>query len=337
MAERGIGELLCHCVVPSEGSRKLVVTVLMKLLIVGARSKTVEAVLRLLRRRRSSWEVLLLSHRWAEPMNIHGYPVHVIPAYDRQPLRNACLSWEPEVILNAAALTDVDACEQERNLAWRVNVGIVEVLAGVCRILGSHLLQLSSDYVFDGNAGPYPETARPSPLNYYGRTKLAAENLCLAAAPSVTILRTTQIYGTPAPWAEDVLRWALARVRRGEHIPAAVDVFTNPIFVDDLARALLCAAEHREEGIFHVAGDMWLSRYEFLRRAFQAAGLDASVLIPLPAEELYRGRAPRPLRSGLCCERARQRWRFVPTPFEEALPLALYRNQAAGSSGEITL
>lgn len=314
--------------------RLRVVAVLMRLLIVGARSKTVEAVLRLLRRRRSSWEVLLLSHRWAEPMSIHGYPVHVVPAYARQPLRNACLGWEPEVILNAAAVTDVDACERERSLAWHVNVGVVEVLVGVCRILGSHLLQLSSDYVFDGTAGPYPETARPSPLNYYGRTKLAAENLCRATAPSVTIIRTTQIYGTPASWAEDVLRWARARAYRREIVPAAADVYTNPTFVDDLARALLCAAEQQKEGIFHVAGDRWLSRYEFLRMAFQAAGLDEGLVRPLPAEELYRGRAPRPLSSGLSCERARHAWQFFPTPFEDALLLALRRIQGAADSGK---
>ncbi len=308
----------------------------MRLLILGARSKTAEAVVRLLRRKRPSWEVLLLSHRWGEPRSLYGCPIHVVPFYRRQPLKNACLNWEPEVILNTAALTDVDACEQERSRAWQVNVGLVEAVVGICRILGSHLVQLSTDYVFEGDKGPYAETDRPAPINYYGKTKLAAENLCLATAPSVTIVRTTQVYGTPASWAEDVLCWALRRARQGETVAVAADVCTNPIFVDDLARALLCAIERHDQGVFHVAGDEWLSRYEFLRRAFRKAGVDTTLLLPLPAQELYRGRAPRPQRGGLLCERAQSVWNFTPTPFEEALLQALRRAHRASGSGEST-
>lgn len=309
----------------------------MRLLIVGARSKTAEALLRLIRRSGWKWELLLLSHRRQEPMSIHGYPVYVIPEYARQPLRNACLSWEPEVIVNTAALTDVDACESNRRLAWQLNVGLVETLVGVCRVLGAHLVQLSSDYVFDGAAGPYPEEARPNPVNYYGKSKLAAENVCLAAAASVTIVRTTQIYGTPAPWCSDVLRWAFQKAHRGETVAAAVDVYTNPVFVDELAWSLACAIRERSEGILHVAGREWLSRYEFLRTAFRLAGLPEEQVVGAPAEELYRGRARRPRRGGLLCRRAETLWGFAPRSLHEALSLTLCRTYSGrGASGEST-
>jgi dTDP-4-dehydrorhamnose reductase len=233
--------------------------------------------------------------------------------------------------LNAAAITDVDACERDRALAWQVNVGLVETLAGVCRMLGAHLVQLSSDYVFEGKQGPYAEQARPNPLNYYGKTKLAAENVCQTAAPSVTIVRTTHIYGTPAPWSSDILRWALSQVRQGMVVPAAVDLYTNPIFVDDLARALLTAIRRRDEGIVHVAGREWLSRYEFLRTAFRVLELPQELLVPMAAAELYRGRAPRPLRAGLLCERAEALWHFHPRSLEEALWVVRYRLQSRES------
>lgn len=313
----------------------MVPIVAMRVLIIGARSKTAEAFLRWLRRQGPPWEVRIISHRTGEPQQIHGYPVYVVPGYARQPLRNTCLGWEPEIILNTAALTDVDACEEKRELAWKVNVELVGTLAAVCRILGAHLIQLSSDYVFNGAAGPYAEHERPDPINYYGRTKLAAENLCQTTVPSATIVRTTLIYGTPAPWCQDILRWALQKAHDCQQVVVARDVFTNPIFVDDLARVLFYAVQTRPEGIIHVAGWGWQSRYEFLQSVFRVVGLPETLLRPLPAAELYRHRAARPRYAGLRCARAEALWNFIPTPPTDAL-LRLLRRTHGSDSEEST-
>ncbi len=307
----------------------------MRVLVVGARSKTTEALLRQLRRRGVAWDVRLISHRREEPMQVHGYPIYVIPNYARQPLKNLCFSWEPDVIVNTAALTDVDACERNRELAWQRNVELVATLVGVCRVLGARLLQVSSDYVFDGSKGPYAEHECPRPINYYGKTKLAAENLCQTALLSVLIVRTTHIYGTPAPWCHDILRWAFRKARRRERISVACDVYTNPILVDDLAQALICALQGQHEGIIHVGGDLWESRYDFLRRAFELAGLSIDLLEPVPASELYRNRAPRPRYAGLRYSRAESLWGFAPTPHTEALLRVLQRTYS-GDSGDST-
>ncbi len=307
----------------------------MRILVVGARSKTAEAFLRQLRRQNDLWKVRVISHRTGEPRQIHGYPIYIVPGYARQPLRNVCLEWEPEVIVNTAALTDVDLCERNRELAWKLNVELVGTLAAVCRILGAHLIQLSSDYVFSGTSGPYAEHERPDPINYYGRTKLAAENLCQTTVPSATIIRTTLIYGTPAPWCRDILQWAMQKVQEGQPIAVAQDVFTNPIFVDDLAKALLRAIQIRHEGIFHVGGWSWQSRYEFLQSAFRVAGLPESLLRPVPAVELYRDRAARPRYAGLRWARAEMVWNFTPTPLTDAL-LRFLRRTHPGDSAEST-
>ncbi|MCS7176127.1 MAG: SDR family oxidoreductase [Candidatus Kapabacteria bacterium] len=307
----------------------------MKVLIVGARSKTAEALLRLVRRHRLQWEMLLISHQPGEPTVIHGYPVHVVLGYSRQLLRELCRTWEPEVIVNLAAITDVDACEQNRSVAWQVNVELVETLASVCRILGAHLIQLSSDYVFDGVAGPYDEQAYPRPINYYGRTKLAAENVCWALAPSATVIRTTQIFGTPAPWCSDVVGWAVRRALAGERVAVAEDVYTNPTFVDDLAQALIVALQDRVEGVIHIAGRMWLSRYDFLRQAFEIVGLPGHLLVPRPASELYQGRASRPRYGGLHWRRAEELLGLRLRSLEDALWLTSRRlHSVMGMSGK---
>ncbi|MCS7169096.1 MAG: sugar nucleotide-binding protein, partial [Candidatus Kapabacteria bacterium] len=113
------------------------------------------------------------------------------------------------------------------------------------------------------------------------------------------------------------------------------DLFTNPVFVDDLAWALLSALRRRDEGIVHIGGVEWVSRHEFLSQAFRIAGFPEERLIPLPAEELYRGRALRPRRAGLVITRAKELWTFSPHSLEEALLLALCRNHRGGKvSGE---
>uniref|UniRef100_UPI000ADB98E1 SDR family oxidoreductase n=1 Tax=Rhodothermus marinus TaxID=29549 RepID=UPI000ADB98E1 len=83
----------------------------------------------------------------------------------------------PTVVINCAAMTQVDRCEIEKEACWRVNVEAVETLARLCRQFGARLIQVSTDFVFDGTAGPYRETDRPNPINFYGRSKLASENV----------------------------------------------------------------------------------------------------------------------------------------------------------------
>jgi dTDP-4-dehydrorhamnose reductase len=103
--------------------------------------------------------------------------------------------WRPDVIINAAAATNVDGCETDRAEAWRDNVDLVETIVEVCRKIDARLVQVSTDYVFDGEAGPYVESDRPNPINYYGKTKLAAENVCLRSGIDVAIVRTMWLYG----------------------------------------------------------------------------------------------------------------------------------------------
>jgi len=306
-----------------------------RLLVVGAKSKTAEAVLRALRARsRGDWEVLGVSHRPGEPREIYGYPVQVVPGYHRRHLRNICLWWEPELILNTAAVTDVDRCERERQHAWWVNVALVEVLVGVCRVLGSYLVQLSTDYIFDGANGPYEEHARPCPVNYYGKTKLAAENVCQSSGISVAILRTTLIFGTPAPWCSDILGWLRQRLEGEGPIPVAADLYTNPILVEDLAQAIVCLLQERPTGVFHIGGRSWVSRYEFARAVFDAFGYPQERLQPVPAQQLYAGRAQRPLRAGLKWEHFAQRWGIVPHSLAEALEFLRQRGYSAGARTE---
>ena len=103
----------------------------------------------------------------------------------------------PNVVVNCAAMTQVDACEEQREACWRVNVEAVEHLARQCLATGTRLIQVSTDFVFDGTDGPYREDARPKPVNFYGKSKLAAENVTRGAGlEQWAIARTVLVYGT---------------------------------------------------------------------------------------------------------------------------------------------
>lgn len=235
-------------------------------------------------------------------------------------IKKLVASFRPELIINASAFTNVDLCESERQNAWLVNVRLVENLADAARIFDSYIIHISTDYVFDGQRGPYYETDKTNPVSYYGRTKLASENTLKISGVPFTILRTNVLYGLFPGGKLDFVRWVVNSIRKGETIRIVTDQINNPTFVDDLVSAIELVYTFRKQGIYHTGGMEFLNRYEFTLRIAEVFNLDTSLIKAIKTEDLHQP-AKRPLKSGLFTIKAQSEFGYRPHKLDESLYL----------------
>jgi len=213
-------------------------------------------------------------------------------------------SYDPALIINAASYTDVDGCEIHQSEAWAVNVGAVKNLVKVCREHRIRLIHFSTDYIFDGENGPYSEDDPPSPVNFYGKTKLESENVIRQSDIDSLIVRTNVLYGFGEKVNQNFLLWLLERLSAADKIQVVTDQFNNPTLADNLSECMLEMVERNLSGILHVGGAEYLSRYDFALKVADRFGFDKANISPIKTEML-RQKAKRPLRGGLKTEKAR--------------------------------
>lgn len=182
---------------------------------------------------------------------------------DVKNVKNFCFNVLPDVIINCAGFSNVVEAEEERKLAWDLNVRVVENLVNISKILDSHLVLLSSDLVFDGIKGPYYDETKPNPLNYYGKTKHTAENISLTSLKKITVVRTTPFYGLPFSENNTFLDDYIYKLFRNYRLDASDFLFTNPCFIDDLTLTIMKLIERELYGVYNTGGSDWLSHYDF--------------------------------------------------------------------------
>ncbi|HCC48853.1 MAG TPA: NAD(P)-dependent oxidoreductase [Elusimicrobia bacterium] len=222
----------------------------------------------------------------------------------------------PDLVLLCAAQTHVDGCERDPARARAVNAEGPALVAAECAKAGAQLVYFSTEYVFDGAAGPYGEDDGPDPVSVYGRTKLEGERACLAV-PGALAARTTVVYSHD-PDSDNFVMQLISSHRAGAKLRVATDQYSTPTYAPELAAAVLDLAGKGAAGIFNVAGPDCLSRYEFALKACGAFGFDPAFLEPRLTAELGQV-AARPLRAGLKTEKlARELGRGLP-PAEESL------------------
>ncbi|OPY58872.1 MAG: dTDP-4-dehydrorhamnose reductase [Pelotomaculum sp. PtaU1.Bin035] len=209
----------------------------------------------------------------------------------------------PDIIFLPAALPDVEACEKKPDLCRRVNIdGTRNVLAAAGEI-NAKVVFFSTDYLFDGAAGPYSETETPKSLNVYGKAKNEAEKLIRQSACPHLIIRTSVVYGYEIQGKNFVVRLD-ERLRRGEKVKVPNDQFSTPTYVNNLCAIIKELVENDKEGIYNIAGPELLNRYDFAVLAAEIFELDRSLIIPVATEELGQ-QAIRPLRGGLKIDKIR--------------------------------
>jgi len=204
---------------------------------------------------------------------------------------------EPDVLIHLAAMTNVDGCEREKEKAWDINVKGTEHLLQVISGSETRIIFISTDYVFDGEYGPYGVDAKPSPINYYGKSKLAAENAIRGGRNAWVILRTNVLYGAGGSPASFV-RWVTESLKIGNEIRVVDDQYGNPTWTGSLAESIKLLIVLNSEGLFHYGGADFISRHQFALIIAETYNLDQSLIKKISTEELGQ-LAKRPLQSGL--------------------------------------
>ena len=229
---------------------------------------------------------------------------------------DALTSVHPDIVVNCAAMTNVDGCEVHGDEAFAANAAGPRHLAETCVQLGARIIHVSTDYVFPGDdaqPGPYLENAPVQPINNYGWTKLEGERgvhqICEGRAPWL-VVRTALVYGHIPGGRTNFVKWLCGELRAGRRVKVVSDQINTPTLADDLASVLLHLAHADIIGILHVAGPDLVSRYDWARIVASSYGLDESLIDVTSTAQLNQP-ARRPLKSGLRSLRSDE-WESVP-------------------------
>jgi dTDP-4-dehydrorhamnose reductase len=294
-----------------------------RVLVTGSNGLLGQKVVELLSQSRS-YMLHLVSSQEDSVFPADTAPYTRIDISNRKQVSALVEEFQPDTIINTAALTNVDACETNREGAWKTNVVGVENLAHAGKLTGSHIIQISTDYVFDGKNGPYSEDDRPNPISYYGRTKLASENLLRTSDVNHTIVRTMVLYGSARKVKPNFALWLVGELKAGRPVRVVSDQVGNPTLADDLAFAVAKIVELKKMGVYHVAGPDITSRLAFARELARIFQLDGGLITPQPTAALKQP-APRPLKSGFIILKAQVELNLTMSGVESGL--LILRNQ----------
>ncbi|MDK2876587.1 MAG: dTDP-4-dehydrorhamnose reductase [Archaeoglobaceae archaeon] len=245
----------------------------------------------------------------------YGFPVK-IDLTDKASCEKAFEIAKPEVVIHSAALTNVDLCEKEKELAWRINVEGTKIVSNLCR--NRFLIFVSTDYVFDGERGFYSEEDKPNPINYYGYTKLLAEK-AVKELENYAIVRTSVIFGSkPASGKTNFALWVIENLKNERKISVVTDQINSPTLNKNLAEMILEIAERNLKGIYHLAGASAVSRYNFARLIAKEFDLNAELIEPATSDKI-NWIAKRPRNTSLNVSKALKELKRKPMDIRKAL------------------
>jgi dTDP-4-dehydrorhamnose reductase len=226
---------------------------------------------------------------------------------------------KPDVVINTAAMTNVDQCETEMEEADLLNVQAVQFIVNACKNNNVFLVHLSTDFIFDGVDGPYKETAEANPLSFYGMTKLKAEQIILDSKVKAAILRTVLVFGIVDDMSRsNIVLWAKEAFEKGTPINVVDDQFRTPTLAEDLADGCMLAADQKITGIFNISGKDFMSIYELVERVGKFWNLDTSNMTKVSSDTLNQP-AKRPPITGFVLNKAMGILGYNPRSFEEGL------------------
>ena len=263
-----------------------------------------------------------------------GYTYAQLDISQKAEVHKVLSTYQPDVIINTAAMTNVDACETEKEACWQANVvsvqNIVEVLTELQKTSTTstgnnpytpHLIHLSTDFVFDGEAGPYTEDATPNPLSYYAKSKYESEKILQASSLQWAILRTIIVYGIVDNMSRsNIVLWAKEALEAKKTITVVDDQFRSPTLAEDLAQGCILAALKHATGIYNISGKDIMSILELVLRVKTYFKLDGSGITPIKTSSLNQA-AKRPPRTGFILDKAISTLGYTPHSFEEGLEI----------------
>ena len=250
-----------------------------------------------------------------------GYEYVSMDISDSSEVNRVMAKYRPDAVIHTAALTNVDACESRKEDAKLLNVDAVDFLIKACEKYNSHLVHLSTDFVFDGEKGPYVESDQPNPLSYYAETKFQAEKHILESGISASIIRTIIIYGVVDDNSRsNVVLWALNSIRDKKTITVINDQYRSPTLAEDLALACINAALKKAQGIYHVSGRELMCILDIVKITADFFNLDSGFIKSVSSAELNQA-AKRPPVTGFIIEKAQRELDFHPHSFLDGLEI----------------
>ena len=226
--------------------------------------------------------------------------------------------FKPDAIIHAAAMTQVDECELNKIDCYNINVTATRFVVEAAKEVNAKLLYVSTDFIFDGSAGPYSEEDQPKPLNYYGSTKLSAETEVMESGLHWAIARTVLVIGNAVGTRSNIISWVKDKLGKGERIKVVNDQFRTPTFTEDLAKGILLILEKNARGIYHISGKDLLTPYDIALKTAAHFRLDNS-LIEKADVTSFSQPAVRPPRTGFHIDKARRDLGYEPLSFDEGL------------------
>jgi len=226
---------------------------------------------------------------------------------------------KPDIIINVAAVTNVDYCETNKKECDDVNFESVRTMIKGAQINHSHLIHISTDFVFDGEKGNYIETDQVNPINYYGLSKLKAEKLFEKTNISYTILRTALVFGYQSNLKkQNILLWLIEKLKNKVPITIVNDQFRTPTYVEDLAEACILALQKKVYGIYHISGTELMNMFELSNLVAKTFNFDSKLISAIPSSQLKQA-AVRPKITGFDISKAKRDLNFNPLSFVDAL------------------
>lgn len=238
---------------------------------------------------------------------------------DRDQVMQVVKKAEPSVIIHGAAMTNVDACEKDRKLCDAINVEGTKNLVDATSSLNCHFIFVSTDFVFDGENGPYSEVDEPNPVSYYGNSKLIGERYVQENSNSWAIARTILVYGLVNDMSRsNIVLWAKGALSEGKEIHVVTDQFRSPTLAEDLAMGCMLIEQKEAQGIFNISGKDFMSVYEIVERVAKFYNLPMDKVSKISSESLNQP-AKRPPITGFNLSKSRKVLSYEPRSFEAGM------------------
>jgi dTDP-4-dehydrorhamnose reductase len=250
-----------------------------------------------------------------------GYTYAEMDILDPDQVLQVIQKFKPDAIIHTAAMTNVDTSHTQPELAHELNVVAVQTLVDIAASENIQFVHLSTDFIFDGAAGPYDEEATPNPLSHYGKTKLEGELVVQSSAAHWVIIRTILVYGIVSDMSRsNIVLWAKGALESNKPINVVNDQWRMPTLAEDLADGCLLAVEKNAQGVFNISGKDMMSVSELVAEVADYWKLDKSMMSEISSASLNQA-ARRPAKTGFILDKAINELGYQPRSFQEGLAI----------------
>ena len=291
---------------------------MIKVVITGSNGLLGQSLLNLLLNEKENYQVFGFS-RGNNRSGRTDFEYVSIDITQEKELKTELLKIRPDFIINTAAMTQVDDCETNKKECDILNVDVVKWLKEVAEEINSHIIHISTDFIFDGKKGYYKEDDEPNPLSYYGLSKLKSEEILINSTINFTILRTILVFGKVYDMSRsNIVLWVKQMLENKKEVTIVDDQYRMPTYAEDLALACKLAMDKKAKGIYHISSNQLLSIYEIAKQIAQVFELDENLIIPISTSTLNQT-APRPEKTGFDLTKTRSVLGLYPKSFKEDL------------------